>query len=290
MVVTHLFDTKQLYDAAQGLWVLLSIGAIVVVYTGNAEPYLAATQLPGSSSSPELALAGVGVVLLLVGVLPIQLRKRRVWKRMGRGIGLAPTGGGLLGKPDLTGEVRGRPVRVHTTKRKTSKGDQGTTSVTVTVIEADLSEPTDVGLMIGRKPAGERAGKTDLGSAAVQNVAVGDRFTVTGTDVEDLAKSTLTAEARDALLNVESLETVTVGDPTGTVMNAMPDMSGSFLGNMAENRLDEKLRERFAGDASTVAHEQRGVLLDADGLEQQVTAAVAVAESFENATAGHDGA
>lgn len=128
----ELVSKNQLYSTAQVVWFLVVAGVIVLVFSGKAESYVSVEQFPEiASTSPELIMVGAGAVLILAGVAVVQVLKKRAWKRTGTRANLRAEGGGLLfGKPDLTGNVRGRQVRARTFARKESNGDQGSASVT----------------------------------------------------------------------------------------------------------------------------------------------------------------
>lgn len=280
----------------QAVWFFLSAAVPIILYSGNAEPYISVSQLPGrASESPELYLVGTTVVLIVTGFTFIKYLQKRAWKAMGDRTSLTPDGRSLLGNPDLTGSVYGRPVRARTVTRtkggnanisvgSTNSSKDSTSKVTYSVVEADLEEPTDLGVMIGRKEAGEGPDKMDFGSTAVETTALDDRFVVVGGVSEELAEEVLSQRSRSALLDLDELDTLTIGDPTETILEAIPDMSGSFLGNTVENKVESELEEMTGGDTTTVAIETKGVLLDPDELERRVEAVSAVADSFEAAT------
>lgn len=259
---------------------------VIVVYSGNAEPYLSVSQLPGGGSeNPELYLFGMATALILAGVIVIQALKRRAWTRMGRRTDLSASDGGIFGHPDLTGTIRGRPVRVHTISRKTSGGgsQSGSSTQTYTVVEAILEEPTDLGLMLGLSDPGETVNETEVGGTSIRTHGIDDRFVVVGSGPEQLARDVLTGHVRQTLLELGSFEKLTIGDPMDTILEAMPDMSGTFLGGMAQEKLEQSLREKQLGNESAVAIETKGVLLDSEHVQRQLDAVVAVADSFEAA-------
>lgn len=230
--------------------------------------------------------AGAMIVgLVVVAVIASSTISKRTWKAAGRKANLSPEPNGRIGKPDLSGEIEGRPVRARTIKRK-KKGSSSKNSskVTYTVVEADHAEPTTDGVMIGRKSAGEAAESTDFGSLSVGAEAVGDRFVVVGGGDETLADAVLSNRARNALLSIDDLSYVSVGDPTDTIMKNMPDMSGSFLGSAVEGKMESMLKRKTAGDVSSAAIVTKSVLYDAEELRQQAVAVAAVADAHEEAT------
>lgn len=139
--------------------------------------------------------------------------------------------------------------------------------------------------MLGRTAPGESAGRSDFGGGAVQNTAVDDRFAVVGGGSLDLAGDILSSGAREPLLALADFGTVTVGDPSDTLLDAMPDASGSLVGSAIENKMESELQRNAPGDATTVAIETKGVLLDPAELQRRIVAVAAVADSFEQVTA-----
>lgn len=273
-----------LYKAVTFGLVLLSVAAIIAAYTGTLEPLVSPSQVPGG----EAFLFGGIVVVVLVGVVVNVVIVNRSWKAMGEQANLTPESGGLpIGKPDLTGTVNGRAVRARTlTRGEGSSATEGTnSSVTYTIVEADLAEPVEDGLVIGLQD-GESDERLDVGNGSVMTTAIDDTFHVVGGGSEDRAKAVLSQRSRNALLDVEELGSLTVGNPIDSVLDAVPDTPGSFIGDAVAGKMESAIRERFPGDARTVAHESKGVLLDPDELEQQAAAVAALAESFEDAEAG----
>lgn len=253
----------------------------VLVASGTAEPYVALSDVPTVvADSPAVTLFGGAAVSVLAVVVFVGVLKKREWNQLGRQANLTASGGGIFGYSDLTGTVGGRSVRARTVTRKKSSGGQGSNSVTYTVVETDLTAPTDQGLMIGRTSPGESVGKADFGDTAVQEQAIDDRFVVVGAGSETLAREVVSGRARDPLLELTSFGKLTIGDPTDTILEAMPDMSGSFIGGKIEDKLEAKLRGSL-GTASTVTYEEKGVTLDSAELQRQLRAVVAVADSFE---------
>jgi hypothetical protein len=255
--------------------------AIIAAYSGNAEPYVAASEMPGEPWYAFVAIA----VLLVAAALTSRVLTTRAWTTMGRRANFSPAGGGSpLGKSDLVANIRGRTVRARTVSRKRSDGDQGSTRVTFTVVEADLEDPTDAGLLLGRTGDDGTVTGTDVGGGTLQTRRVGDDFVVVGESSTAFAEQLLTPRARDALADVDDLGTLTVGDPSGVVADAIPEQSDSFVGGVVENKMAELIERAIHGDRNRVANETRGVLLDSHELARQAEAVAALADALEDAT------
>lgn len=273
------------YDVAQAVWFLVSAAAVIAAYTGNAEPYVSPSQLPGGgTSSAGMYMFLAGAALALAGILVISRFKAGAWKGLSEGTDLEPEGG--LGSSDLTGTVRGRPVRARTASRRTSGGEHSSNTKTVTVVEADLSAPTDQGVMVTRHPEGGAPSEVEFSDTTVRGTAVDDRFAVMGDGDEALVEALVSGRAREAMLAVDDLGALSVGDPTDALLEGLPDMSDSMLGGMFESHVEGRVEGGTDGDRSTVSVETDGTLLDAAELQRRVDAVVAVAEAVEDAETG----
>lgn len=268
-----------LYRAATYIGVLVGAIGLIAAYTGNAEPIVSASEMPGE---PWYAFVGIAVLMLFAGVFGKFLTSRS-WTAMGKRANFTPESGSILGRPDLTASLHGRPLRVRTITRKTGSSNKGSKHVTYTVVEADLEEPTDASLMLGR--AGEQgvSGMMDVGSGGIQTHAVDDEYVVVGSGSQELAEDLLTTRVRNALSDSDNLGKLTIGDPSGTIVDALPEGSGSFLGGMVGDKMAEKLEEKLGGSETTVANETKGVLLDPHELSRQAEAVAALADTLEDA-------
>jgi len=274
------------YALVQFGWVLFVAGSIVVIGSGNAEPYVSASQLP----EPMYVTGGLAVGLVVAGFVFVSYLKNRAWKAAADAAGLetestsALSTLGIGAKPDVTGTVRGRPVTVRTTSRKTGNSTEGGSSrTTYTVVEADLAERPETGLILTRQPGGADAGTTDDANVSVQTVAVDDEFAAVGGADDDLARAVVSGTGRDDLLALDADTMVLVGNPVQTLTDAVPELSGgSRIGSMAQ----KSLSKAFPEDPTTVAIQTKGLLLDPEELERQTRAVVAAADGFEDATAG----
>jgi hypothetical protein len=234
-------------------------------------------------------LNGIGVIAVLwflgAGVI-FQLEKRS-WKRAGKEVGLSPDArGGIIGKPDLTGTVDGRDVRARTVSRNVGGGgESGSNEETFTVVETDLSDPSDQGLIVlgGKSTIGADDVPVDL---AEQATTVGGVAVLGGAD--DVARDVLTPRAQDAIQRVDTI-TVHAGETADIYSNTVQEATGSIAGSLM-NLMEDKLADRIPGDAGTVSTEKKGVVLNGAELERQAQAVVAVADGFEDAFGGESGA
>lgn len=269
---------SSLYTVVLFAWALLVAGGTVAIFSGRAAPVVTPETLPVSGPIGMVAVAGG---LLVVGGVVIVLAKRRAWRKAGRKVGLTPEGGGLLGAPTLVGTEHGRTVRARTVKRQTgSGGESGSSKSTFTVVEADLDETATEGLVIS---TGEEDA-ADIGDMPVdfETDTVGE-FSVVGTS-EKLARETLTTRARNELHETARLEEVLVGNASDVLLAAVPESDGLLTGALTDG-IERNLRDEMAGDAGTVRVETKGMILDSEELDRQITAVAAVADGFESATA-----
>lgn len=268
---------QSLYTIVLFAWALLVFGGTVAVFSGQAAPFVTPETLPLGGPVGLFVFAGG---LLVVGGVGITLLKRRAWRRAGRRANLRPDGGGVLGTPALVGTANGRPVRVRTIKRETSSGgESGSSKTTFTVVEADFEKPATEGLVISNE-GGDIDGMGEM-SVSFETETVGE-FAVVGTS-EELARETLTTRARNALREPAFLDSVLVGNASDVLLEAVPDSDGLLVGPLTDG-IERKLRDSMAGDAGTVRVETKGLILDHEELDRQITAMTAVADGFEWAT------
>jgi hypothetical protein len=251
-------------------------GGLVLTVTGNAEPYVPASQLPVTPLQSIMAIFG----LFLAGIFAVNYVDKRAWKQAGAPVGLAPDGMSLLSSPDLTGTAAGRPVRAHTYSTGSS-GEAGS-GRTYTVVEAELTEPVEWTALVGAEDDWGTAEVPDLGSS--QAVIV-DGFVVWGDVSEAAAADLLTQRARNTLSNLGA--PVSIGDTSqamvGDMRAELADAEGMGA-KMAEGMLI------LAGDEDTgptthVKHETQGMCVDADEFQRRLDAVTAVAEAVDRTSA-----
>lgn len=279
---------------------LLSIPAFIAVIAGKAEPYL-------FPPSPFWRYAGLGLIVtgLIGGFLMKGLVEAWHWAAVGRQAGLTPSQTGLprvtlsqdddalIGKPILSGTVRGRPVRARvytrTIRRAGHEETGGSRSTTHTVVEADLDQSQEDGVLI------RSADSSLLGSLKEKGFSPtvhDDQFAALA-DEEDHAKVLTSGRVREALRSMDEFVQLGVGDAEGLVEDAVPQIGetvpgvgGSSVGSMLQSGIEGMLsRAVTAGDAQTVIHRKEGALLDPNELERQVEAVVTTAEVFEEVQA-----
>jgi hypothetical protein len=269
----------------------LALPVFIATVAGYAEPYV---------SPPSEPLFGLGLIAAvgIGGLLANRFVEAWHWAAVGREAGLAPAETGLprpalardddalVGKSVLSATVRGRPVRARVyTRSKEGGADDSSESTTFTVVEADLAQPADHGVIVSRV----EGGVTDLpeGTTTVHD----DPFAALA-DEASQAEGLLSGDAREALLSVEEFTLLFVGHAEKTVEDAMPDygdqvpdVAGFSVGSMLQEGLESLLSSHVVeGDRQTVTHRMEGVLLDPGELRRQVEAVVAVADVYERAT------
>lgn len=271
-------DTR--YDLAKFGWGVLSVGGAIVLYSGAAAPTVTPSQLPGR---PFHGLAG-GVAVALLGMLVVATRETAAWKAAGRRANLAPDGGGLYWKPDLVGSVHGRPVRARTKKHPVATGssESGSSRRTFTVVEAELDRDADEGLIV-TPASGARTSRTSASYEILpENADVTDDELAAVGGPEAVAREVISGRSRTALLALDDLDLLYVGDAAGALTDVTPDVSDSRIASWVK----DKATDRVPGDAATVSVETKGVLLDADRLREQAEAVAAAADAFEEARGG----
>jgi hypothetical protein len=277
--------------------IVLGTFGVAAVAIGFAEPYVPASAVP---VRPPFALGGAFVAVFVAAILNTAFNAR-VWRNTGRELGLTPEGGiNVFAKHDLTGEVDGRPVRVHT---YSEGGGETDSSRTYTLVEAELDSPLEWSAIVG--PADETL--TDLGRSGgavpdigpegesltdvpemggARTVTTRDGLAVWGDLRAERADGLLTPRVERALTDIEG--GVCVGDATGTMIDAISSMLDEADGlgaSLAEGVLDAAAGDRGRTPDATVTNEQRGLVLDGSTLERRVEAVVAAAEAAEQAGA-----
>lgn len=275
--------------------IVLGAFGVAAVAFGFAEPYVPASTVPVRA---PFALGGAFVAVFAAAMLNTAFNAR-VWRNMGRGLGLTPEGDiNVFAKHDLTGEVEGRPVRVHT---YSEGGGEADSSRTYTLVEAELDSPVEWSAIIG--PADGKL--TDLGRSGgavpdigpeeesltevpeiggARTVTVRDGLAVWGDLESERADGLLTPRVERAVTDIEG--GVCVGDATGTMVDAisgMLDEADGIGASLAQGVLDAAAGDRGRTPEATVTNEQRGLVLDESTLESRVEAVVASAEAAEQA-------
>lgn len=279
-------------------WVLVTVvlGGGIVVGSGQAEPFLSPSDIPGG---PGATFAGmiVGVVVVIYGIDHLQAGvKGDEWEAAGRHAGLQPDGdGGIWSLPDLTGTIDGRAVRARIQKHRIDSSNDNSPEIGFTVVEAELDGPAADGLVAGIDGGTIEApiGTLEF-EDMVENVSVAEELTaveagdlvVVGTS-EAAARAITDGSAGEAVRSLEKLNLVYVGDASGVVASfteARNEEIEEAGGSIFEYHVDN-LVERVPADAATVTVETQGTIRNADELRRHVVAALAVADAFEEATA-----
>jgi hypothetical protein len=264
-----------LYQFALIMYATAVAGAVIVIGSGNAEPYVSASRIPVAG---PLQFAGLIAALVLPGAIVLYLLEKRSWNRAGRNAGLTPAGMTFVGKPTLEGTVDGRTVRARTVTRKVGGGGEGGPNrTTYTVVEADLDAAVDDSVVLAgasdsATPAGVRDVDFGPNTTEVRNVAaIGD---------ESIARDVVTPAVSDALATPKYIGAVYAGDAESVLLEAFPEGDGGMGGYVLE-KLEDEFADRLPGDASTVSTESKGVVLSATEFEAQTRAVAAVADALE---------
>ncbi|MEF8814386.1 MAG: hypothetical protein V5A55_11290, partial [Halovenus sp.] len=205
----------------------------------------------------------------------------------------------LIGKgpvtnlPDLTGTVDGVPVTARTERHKVNTSSEGGSNwVRYTLVEAELTGPTDEGAIVG---GGGGQMKADRGNVDLDNVvgttsaagglATAETEHLTAVGTSEAAVQTVTADpAADAVASLEKLDLVYVGDASEVITSYAEAQNEELADSFFEFPVDT-LADRVPADAATVTIETKDLILNVDEFRRHVLAAVAIANAFEEATA-----
>lgn len=266
-----------LYSAGKFGWGILVAGTGIAIWSGQVNTIVSPSQLP---QNPFVLFGGV-VILIGIGWLAITSREKKSWLAAGRAANLSPDGAApILGTPALAGDVYQRPVRARTVKRQKGSGSRdGSSRQTFTVVEAELAQPADDGLIVTSASGSRtRGSRTSIEIDPEHADLTDDQLAVIGR-ADDVAQAVISGRSRDALLAMDEVDIVYVGDATQVVSDMTPNLSESRIGSWFEG----KISDRIPGDASTVSVEAMGVVHDGDRLRRPAEAVAAVADAFEAA-------
>lgn len=285
---------KALLEAMKWVLVALILGVGITVGSGNAEPYVSPSAIPGG---PEATFAGmfVGVVavVLVVGQLQEVIRGDE-WEAAGRHAGLQPEGnGGLRSLPDVSGTVDGVAVTARTEKHTVNTGGEGgSTTVRYTLVEAELPGPADDGVIVGR--TGDGRMRAERGEVDVDDVVehlsadeglvtaeTGDLSAV-GTS-EPAVQAVINGPAGKATRSLEKLDLAHVGDAAAVVASYAETQNEELEDSVFEFPV-ERLADPVPGDAATVTIETKDLVLNVEEFRRLVVAVVAIADAFAEAT------
>lgn len=282
------------------------MAAIVAVFLGYGEPYFSLSLFP---------FGGVSL-FVLIGVLVYGAKKGSglieawEWEAAGHKVGLTPLETDLpreslsyrdqanVEKSILAGQVQGYPVRARAFKESSGSG-QGSSTRSVMIVEADLNQPVEEGMII--EPAeSEYLWRDGLINTVESGPMESDIFeegpNVPGTrfvalaDPPELARGVLSGRARDTMAEITTLNRVLVGNAEEVFRDALPDYEekvsdivGESIGSAVDSGIKTMAQgSQIRGDAQTVTHYVTSEsILDPAELERRVDAVVAVAKAFE---------
>ncbi|WP_267164475.1 hypothetical protein [Halovenus salina] len=275
---------------------LVLTGGIIAVILGFASPFITPSMIP---VGPPVAIIGAMLLPVIAGFLGSLITAGR-WHKTARSIGFKTNFGrhGIL-KPELTGDVGGRPIRVYSyTSGGTPEGSSGTT---YTHIEAELDRPLEWSAIVGKSDEE----MTDLAQSGgtipdiapneeslanlpemggTRTVSVEDGIAVWGDLPEERAETLLTPRLKQ-VITVDN-PGVAIGDAAGMMIDALTarlEKSDSHSATFARKALEAAEDDRTQTPKATVACDQRGLVLDATSLESHVELVVAAAEAAEQA-------
>jgi len=267
---------KFVYDLFQMVWMAGAAFALLAIYTGNAEPFVAASQLPGGDASlPNIYMLGTIGVASLGPPLLKKLLTPDKWTRIQDETALT------LEDDVFSGSINGRQVRARTERRKVGGNSESSNYATFTIVEADLESQTTKSMIIDSK--GSDGGLEEFGeNISAESTVVNDEFVVIGEESETLAPEILTGRTRDALRATEG-NSVAIGATKELLSDHLSGLSDSVVGGLFKGKFEEKFDQQFGGTPTTVAINTKGQLGDPDELDRRAEAVAAVADAFEDA-------
>lgn len=261
---------------------------VVVVSSGNAQPYITPTQLP---FGPAILIVPFAMLLAGGAILSENLTNW-IAKRAASNAGLEPVADDSGSAPVFADTRRGHPVRVRTVS---DVGDK----FTITMVEAVLSARQPAGVVV--QPDGaDGTQAVSLGESAVRRdgVAVASDDPEFAQQVADgVTPETVSAPDRigqiyggDTQVLANALESRSVlGKHEQKVERALRrDGSGEGVAEIRDELggLGDIIRDEIDGlgtDAATVVHYTAGPILDSGELDQQIDAVVETARAVDNA-------
>lgn len=253
------------YGWAKILWVILSFCVTFAILTGAEPPYISPPPISASYMPLALILAGGGVGG--AGFWILGTWQERVHREAWRRAHLTPNGEG-----DFQGTVRGRRVRVtEDTWQDPMKDDSRPQAATV--IETQMRRSAQEGLVLDTVPSARMNALSDADPTHV--LVEDDRVAVVG-ESEEMARAVLSGRARDALGAIHTIDEFRVGKSSNVIEEPVGTALQSVFG-------DEAVEPGLGGDASTVTHKRKGLIVDPDELKRQMSAVAAVANAYEDA-------
>jgi hypothetical protein len=269
--------------------------AIIAILLGFASPLITPSMIP---VDPPIAIIGAMLLPVFAGFLGSVITIGQ-WYRTGQRIGFKPNFGqkGIF-KPELTGEIKDRLVRIY---HYNSGGGESSSGQTYTHVEAELDRPLEWSAIVGKS----EEDLTDLARSggALPDIAPDDESLTSAPEMgatrvassEDgiVVWGTLSSERAEELLTPRLREAITattpgvaIGDASGMVIDALRETLDDADGPgtaLAGKMLDAATGDRSQAAKETVAHDKEGLVLDATSLEAQVELVVAAAKAAERA-------
>lgn len=269
------------------LWVVMlaTAGGLVVVSLGVAEPYLSPSVLPVGPSGGVVA----AFVVVVSGIAASTVLGALAWRQLGKEIGLAPDGvvrlydnppegkRTLFAKPDLTGTIGGRQVRVRTYRTNDTATDS---TITCTVVETDLASPVEWTAMLAPASGAEIHHEPAVRTEPEHWTDIDGEFAVWGSVTEATARDVLSESVRSAVNSLDS--GVAVGNVMQEVGRQMAaEVQAASDGEPTGTFLDVEAGDEEPEPSVTISHTDRRPVLDPAELIKRVKAVTAVADAVE---------
>lgn len=253
------------YKWAKILWVMLAFCVTFVIMTGVEPPYVSPPPIP-ASYMPLVLIFGGGIVGF-AGFWVLGTRQERVRRKAWRRANLTPDG-----EDAYRGTVRGRRVHVsEDTWRDPMKDDNGSQSATV--IETEMRRPAEEGFIVDTASSSQMS---ILADADPTHVLVEDDHIAVVGESEEMARALISGRSREALGALDAIGTFRVGRSSNVIKDPVGTGLQSIFGN-------EAVETGLGGNASTVTHKLKGLILAPDELKRQMNAVAAVANAYETA-------
>lgn len=268
--------TNDVFDMIGLGWFALLFFGGVGLLIGVADGHIHPSRIPGGVATVAGGFVGVAAVTSLAQ----QFAQNRFWVRAGKQAGLTPDGLSLRGEPVLSGEIRDRPVQVRSYAETYGSGENKQTQA-YTSVETILSTSLKEGVVVS--PEIQRPDGIQFNTFSGSTDAVSEErgIEVTGKHDDAFLEAIDETGAADVVDDITYFGTFHVGDTGAATAGAIPDSMMERLDNATDDEISENL-QRGDGDALTVTHVTEGTLYDADDMQAQVEAVVALAEAAES--------
>lgn len=251
-----------------------------LVYSGFAEPYI---------SPPDPIIGEVDVlVFMIVGggliwLKPTQLLRNRFWQATVAEAGFNDERQQSSDSDEYRSTFQGRPIRVKTGSTTAFRKSTEQLPDRYTLVEAELNHDASKGVVID--PSDQDAFVTPYNVSSHTDYEANGLVAIGSSN--GLAERVLSPPVQDALLSVEQLNQVYVGNAKAASDRLPEDDRMAFSTPPGITRAVDAAHDsdmdggEWLGGNGWVTHLSSGVTLDEDELRQQAKAVATIADAFE---------